>query len=73
MIVLCELLEVDLEDGRLARIRGCMLEMVADSEASETAGLSWALTVSDVTEDRSGELRDRGESRATDSAIWQSS
>lgn len=43
--MLCELLEVDLEDRRVARARDCTLEMVADSEASETAGLSWALTV----------------------------
>jgi hypothetical protein len=53
VIVLCELLEVDLEDGRLARIRETTLEMVADSEASETAGLSWSLTVSVLERGRS--------------------
>ena len=48
MIVLCELLEVDLDDSRLAQARDSTLEMVADSEISETAGLSWALTVSNL-------------------------
>lgn len=46
MIVLCEILEVDLDDSRLVQARNSTMEMVADSEASETAGLSWALTVS---------------------------
>ena len=46
MIVLCELLEVDLKDSRLVQARNSTMEMVADSEASETAGLSWALMVS---------------------------
>ncbi|KAJ9117712.1 hypothetical protein QFC24_006426 [Naganishia onofrii] len=46
IIVLCELLHVDLEDERLTGAAERALEMVADSKPSETAGLSWALTVS---------------------------
>lgn len=45
IIVLCEILQVDLDDYRLLQARESALEMVADSEASETAGFSWALTV----------------------------
>lgn len=45
IIVLCEILQVDLDDYRLVKARESALEMVADSEASETAGFSWALTV----------------------------
>lgn len=45
IIVLCEILQVDLDDYRLVRARESALEMVADSEPSETAGFSWALTV----------------------------
>lgn len=44
--MLCEILQVDLDDYRLVQARESALEMVADSEASETAGFSWALTVS---------------------------
>lgn len=36
---------MDLDDYRLLQARESALEMVADSEASETAGFSWALTV----------------------------
>lgn len=46
ILILCELLHADLEDPRLMQATERALEMVADSETSETAGLSWALTVS---------------------------
>ncbi|KAJ9094284.1 hypothetical protein QFC21_006110 [Naganishia friedmannii] len=59
IIILCELLDFDLEDPRLTEAADRALEMVADSQTSETAGLSWTLMVS--VKVASAAVQDQGE------------
>ena len=49
-LLLCEALNIDLDDTRVRTARKSAMELVADTEPQETAGYTWALSVSHVTD-----------------------